>query len=164
VRFRRNHDPQPSEAEVYRSLRQQVLRLTAEQLGDAAADEPMLALLMESVYATAVATLVAVVDGSTSMYFSNGGGIIGAGAHASVAEASRRWVEAGREILSRLSETTDPPPPAESMTQFVAVAPDGVRAALAPEIELQKSDHPLSPLFYAGHDVITQMRLAERAV
>jgi hypothetical protein len=29
------------------------------------------------------------------------------------------------------------------------------------EADLGKGDHPLSPLFFAGHDVITQIRLVE---
>jgi hypothetical protein len=70
-------------AEVYSRLRTQVLELTPAQLGDSVSvDAPILALLMETAYPEAVATLIAVADGSSSLYFSNGGGFIGAGAHA----------------------------------------------------------------------------------
>ncbi len=47
---------------------------------------------METGYREAVATLVGVVDGTSSLYFSNGGGFIGAGSHAAVAEANRTFV------------------------------------------------------------------------
>jgi hypothetical protein len=47
------------------------------------------------------------------------------------------------------------------MTQFVAVTPEGLRGAVAPEEELGEGRHELSPLFYAGQDVITQIRLSE---
>jgi len=163
VRFRRKPDPDhPSKAEVYDGLRQQVLRLSADQLeGHAIADAPILALVMETAYPEAVATLVAVVDGTTSLYFSNGGGIIGAGTHATVAEASRRWLESGQTALPLLSEIADPPLPGERVTQIVAVTPEGLRGAVAPEEELGNGEHPLSPLFYAAHDVITQIRLVE---
>ena len=115
---------------------------------------------METGYPEAVATLVAVADGTTSLYFSNGGGVIGAGEHAAVAEAGRRWLETGGEFLDRLSPVTDPALPAESETQFVAVTPGGLRWELAREDDLGEGEHPLSPLFYAGQDVITQIRLA----
>jgi hypothetical protein len=60
--------------EVYEDLRNQALNLRKEQLGDAFAEVPILAVLMETGYPEAVATLVGVVDGTSSLYFSNGGG------------------------------------------------------------------------------------------
>lgn len=159
---RKRDTDQPPPAEVYAGLRQQVLRLTPDQLGDGAvADAPILALLMETGYPEAVATLVAVVDGTSSLYFSNGGGFIGAGTHAAVAEASRHWLETGQEFLPQLSVITDPPLPTEGLTQFLAVTREGLRGVVAPEEELGEGRHRLSPLFYAGQEVITQIRLTQ---
>ena len=149
-------------AEVYSDLRRQVLGLTPEQLGDAfPADAQVLAMLMETGYPEAVATLIAVADGTTSLYFSNGGGVIGAGTHATVADASQRWLDAAAGALPELSAMTDPALPSEGLTQFVAVTRDGVRGLVAPEDDLGEGRHRLSPLFHAGHDVITQIRLVE---
>jgi hypothetical protein len=66
VRLRRKRDrEQQPPGEVYSGLRQQVLGLTADQPADAVpAGARMLALLMETGYPEAVATLVAVADGS----------------------------------------------------------------------------------------------------
>lgn len=154
-------EAEPPAAETYLGLRQQVLTLTPGQLGEAVSvDEPLLALLMETGYPEAVATLVAVADGSASLYFSNGGGIIGAGTHPSVAEASSRWLEVAREALEQLPSITDPSPPDEGLTQFVGVTRVGLRGTVAPEVDLGGRKHPLSPLYYAGQDVITQIRLA----
>jgi hypothetical protein len=164
VRFfgRKRAKEQSPPAEVYADLRQQVLHLTPAQLGSVAlADAPILALLMETGYPEAVATLVAIADGTTSLYFSNGGGVIGAGTHATVAEASRRWLDTGHEFLPQLSAMEEPPLPAEGVTQFVAVTPAGLRGVVAPDEELGEGRHDLSPFFYAGQDVITQIRLAE---
>lgn len=160
--FTRRKRDEEGPAEVYLGLRQQVLDLAPEQLGDwLPADAPVLALLMETGYPEAVATLVAVADGSTSLYFSNGGGVIGAGAHPSVAEANRRWLETALELLPELSPLASPPLPNEGMTQFVAVTRDGLRGATIVEQELGGGEHDLSPLFYAGQDVITRIRLTE---
>jgi hypothetical protein len=159
---RKRDTEQPPPAEVYEGLRQQVLRLTPDQLGNGAlADAPILALLMETGYPEAVATLVAVVDGTSSLYFSNGGGFMGAGTHATVAGASRKWLETGQEFLPQLSVITDPPLPTDGLTQFVAVTREGLRGVVAPEEELGEGRHRLSPLFYAGQDVITQIRLTQ---
>jgi hypothetical protein len=159
--FGRKRAPARPQAEIYADLRQQVLRLTPEQLGGSLAGAPILALVMETGYPEAVATLVGVADGTSSLYFSNGGGVIGAGSHDAVAEANRRWLEAGRTILPELSEVTEPPLPAVGMTQFVAVTPDGLRGAAAPEDELGGGRHGLSTFFYAAQDVITQIRLTQ---
>ena len=158
--FRRKREREPV-ADVYSELRQQVLSLTPDQLGDELAEEPILALVMETGYPEAVATLVGVADGTTSLYFSNGGGFIGAGTHASVAEANRRWHELGRSVLPLLGVTADLPLPADGMTQFIAVTPEGPRGAVAPEEELGEGRHELSPFFYAAQDVITQIRLSQ---
>jgi hypothetical protein len=148
-------------AQVYAGLRRQVIDLQADQLGGEFAEAPILALLMETGYEKAVATLVAVADGTTSLYFSTGGGIIGAGAHESVAKVSHRWLEAGATFLEQLEPVADPPLPAPGQTQFVAVTNDGLRAAVAPEEDLGRNRHALSPLFYAAEGVITQVRLIE---
>lgn len=160
--FSRKRDTeQRAPAEVYNGLRQQVLSLTAEQLGDDFASARILALLMETGYPEAVATLVGVVDGTSSLYFSNGGGFIGAGSHASVAEANRRWLESGLTFLPELAAVPDPPLPPNGMTQFVAVTPEGLRGGSAPEDHLGSGRHRLSPFFYAAQDVITQIRLTQ---
>jgi hypothetical protein len=148
-------------AEIYAQLRQRVLDLTPDELGEDSGEAPLLALLMETGYPEAVATLVAVADGTTSLYFSNGGGMIGAGEHAPVAEANRRFLETARSFIAQLPEVSDPSPPSVGLTQFVAVTPEDLRGAIAPEEELGEGRHSLSQLFYAGQDVITQMRVAE---
>jgi hypothetical protein len=158
--FRRRKERQP-DADAYSELRQQVLQLTPDQLGDEVAEGPLVALLMETGYPEAVATLVAVADGTTSLYFSDGGGVVGAGEHAMVADANRRLLEVTGSFLFQLSDVSDPSPPAEGLTQFVAVTRDGLRGAGAPEEELGEGQHALSQLFYAGQDVITQIRLLE---
>jgi hypothetical protein len=150
-------------AEIYQDLRGRALALTRELLDpEVASESRVLALLMETGYPEAVATLVGLADGSTSMYFSNGGGTIGAGQHDEVAARTKRWLELAEEVLDELPESLgDVQLPDEGVTQFVAVTEAGRRATRAPEDVLGGGGHPLSPLFYAGHDVITAIRLAE---
>jgi hypothetical protein len=155
---RKRDTEQAPPAEIYAGRRQQALRLTPDQLGDGGvADALILALLMETGYPEAVATLVVVVDGTASLYFSNGGGLIGVGTHATVAEASRRWLEMGQQFLPQLPVIADPPLPSEGLTQFVAVTWKGLRGVVTPEEKLGEDRHPLSPLVYAAQDVIAQI-------
>jgi hypothetical protein len=150
-------------ADIYVSLRRQILELGPDQVGPQGPGAPVIALLMETGYPEAVATLVGVVDGSTSLYFSNGGGTIGAGGHSEVAAATGRWLEVGAGFLQHLSPVEEPSLPGNGQTQFVAVTPDGLMSTIAPEEELGNGEHVLSPLFYAGQDVITQIRLVQEA-
>ena len=163
--FGRKHDgdrPAGGYDEAYLGLRKQVLSLSPDQLGLEAGSGPaVMALLMETGYPVAVATLVCVVDDTTSLYFSNGGGVIGAGAQPRVAEATRRLLRVCNQELAGLSPTSEPPPPEVGLTQFVAVPPDGLLAAVVPEKELGERAHALSPFYYAGQDVITQIRLLD---
>jgi hypothetical protein len=164
--FGRKHEGAGGEpAEAYDGLRTLALNLTAEALGANAPPDPaVIAVLMESgLSGGAVATLVGVADGTTSMYYSTGGGMIGAGARADVAAATHRWLEVARGSLDRLSPVTDPPLPAEGMAQFVVVTPGGLLSGVAPAAELGERRHLLSPLFFAGHGVITQIRLSQAA-
>lgn len=73
-------------ADVYSGLRCQVLALKPNDHG--LSDRQPFAVLMETGYEEAVATLAVIADGTTSLYFSNGGGVIGAGQHAAVRKAS----------------------------------------------------------------------------
>lgn len=65
------------------------------------------------------------------------------------------------DSLPQPSPVADPPVPGERMTQFVAVTREGLRGASAREDELYGRRHALSPLLYAGQDVIAQMRLSQ---
>jgi hypothetical protein len=154
----RKHDA-ANPAGVYLDLRRQVLRLTPDQLPAGVGDEAVLALLMETRYPTSVVTLAAVADGTTSLYFSTGGGIIGAGTREAVSAASRRWLEIGAKYLPVLPVVTDPPLPADGEARFIAVTPGGLQAASTAEADLRERRHPLWPLYLTAQDVITQIRL-----
>jgi hypothetical protein len=151
-------------AEVYLGLRRQVLSLTADPSGASAPPgAPVVAMLMDNGMSNAVATVVGVADGTTSLYYSTGGGVIGAGARHDVATATQRWLRIGAHFLEQLTPIEEPPLPAEGMVQLVAVTPGGLRGVAAPAAELGERSHPLSPLFYAAHGVITQIRLTQAA-
>ena len=96
----RDHDA----AAVYMELRNQVLDLSADQV---APDDGVLAVLMETGYPEAVATLVAVADGTASLYFSNGGGIIGGGAYAQVSAEALALIQVAKEQLATLDQADD---------------------------------------------------------
>ena len=146
------------QAEIYSDLRKQVLSLTKEQLGK---DLPVLAVLMETGYPEAVATLVSVADGASSLYFSNGGGIVGAGEYKQVADSSLALVAKATQNISNLKLTKEYPLPRKGYTRFYVVTSSGVYTEEVLEDDLGNKKHKLSPVFFQGHELISYIRAAE---
>lgn len=117
---------------------------------------------MEFAYQATVVSLVAIGDGSTSLYFSTGGGVIGAGASQTVRKANQMFLETAGKFVAQFPETTSFPTPGTGRARFYLLAADGVHAS--DEIEeqaLQQRANPLFPLYAAGQNVITQIRIVE---
>ena len=146
-------------ADVYTDLRNQVLALTPDGIGfgDAEPTE-VIAILMETGYADAVATLVAVVDGTASMYFSNGGGVVGAGEHDAVRETAFAMLLSAQDYVQEATLTEEYPLPGESRVRFYLVTAGGVYTFEAAEDDLGYERHPCSPMFHRGHALITAIR------
>lgn len=145
--------------EVYDDLRKQVLTLSPNQLGLESSDKnDVLALLMETGYPEAVATLVAVAHGASSIYFSNGGGIIGAGEHAEVRNESLQLIALAKKYLDQLKKTELFVLPKKGFIRFYVVTGNGVFTAEAQEDDLSYERHKLSPLFHQGHRLISAIR------
>jgi len=141
------------------ALRQQALTVTAAAVGVAPTAAPgCFVVLMETGYPQAVATLAVFVDGTTSLYFSNGGGIIGAGAHEAVRTASAAFLARADADFAHFTETTETPLPAVGRVRFYVRTPAGTLAAEAGEQDLGQDRHVLSRVFHAGHAVITAIR------
>lgn len=111
-------------------------------------------VLMETGHPEGTATLVALGDGTTSLYLSTGGGVIGGGEHEKVNLAARVFVERASERAVGMDEVDGFPVPVTGRVTFYVLTTSGVRAAEAEVKELQAGTHPLAPLFRAGHDVL----------
>ena len=119
-------------------------------------------LLMETgLDGGAVYSLVVLADGTTSLYFSNGGGIIGSGAHENVRAASKAMLEVAARHQSGLRPTLATPQPRPGMVQFYLLTSQGTLAYSSGEHSLGNNKDPHSELFRAGHEVIAQVRLAK---
>jgi len=152
--------PKPYDtAEIYRSLRQQVFDLPGTDT-DFGQDDRW-AILMETGLEDACYTLVAVADGTASLYFSNGGGIIGGGEHPEGAAVAKAFLKFSREFDSYLSPSTGRPLPRPGMTRFYIIRKDDVLTGEFKEDALGNGELPVSPLFHKGHELITVIRLIE---
>lgn len=137
--------------EIYSELRHRVLSLTQEDLN---VDTPILAVLMETGYEEAVATVVSVADGASSIYFSNGGGLVGAGEHKKVQKSSLALITKASNFIDKLSLTESYPLPRRGYTRFYIVTTSGIYTEEVREETLGSRKHLLSPLFFQGHELL----------
>jgi len=120
--------------------------------------------MMEIAMDGAVASIVAIADGTVSMYTSTGGGVIGAGEHAAVRAEAKRFRTVVADSRNLLSRTTEFPLPVPGEVRFQARIGDGGFSGAAPESALRSGRHPLSTVYAAGQDLLTEIRLASEAV
>jgi hypothetical protein len=153
------NEPNYEVAEIYTGLRNQVLHLNPDTVGHPNLNQStVFAVLMETAYPEAVATLVAVLDGTVSLYFSNGGGIIGGGEHQPVRKVCAEFITLAHQYVAHSTLTDTFPLPKKDHVRCYLVTSGGVYTFEAPEDDLGYERHPCSPLFHKGHELITAIR------
>jgi hypothetical protein len=154
----------PSGQEVYLGLRSMALGYDSSSIAVPEGERWSGALVaaMELGRPDATVTILAVADGSVSMYLSTGGAVIGAGEHAAVRGVAERFRTVAAEMRGLLQQTDNFPLPDRGQVRFQVRTFDGAYSGVAPEAALQASRHPLAPLYAAGQDLLTEIRLATR--
>ncbi|HVH71474.1 MAG TPA: hypothetical protein VNB49_10240 [Candidatus Dormibacteraeota bacterium] len=124
VMRRRNRPPtprNPSGKSVYPSLRDQILGLLRDKCGlppTAEATEPGAAVMDWGVNA-GTATVVAVADGTVSIYLSSAGGSLGGGqSPVKMREAGRKFLDLAKGSLLKMQRTTEYPLPGRAQVYF----------------------------------------------
>ena len=145
-----------------RDLRRQALTVEAAALTlkPTPARPHVWGVVMEIGYPEAAATLVVFADGTTSMYFSSGGGVIGAGDHEPVRAAAGKLLSLAESQVSRFAPAADTSLPLAGRVTFFLRTFTGTLGAEAGETELGGGAHRLSEVFLAAHAVITAVREA----
>ncbi len=144
-------------------LRSMVLNLNPNEIGLTKKNfpHPVFALVMETGFPEGSFTLSSVADGSTSLYFSNGGGIIGGGEHDNVREASSYLLSGAQHFYDKAKKVTEFPKPETGKVIFYFVTFEGVHSYSATEDNLGNEKDELSNLFFAAHNVITELRIID---
>ncbi|HET9848435.1 MAG TPA: hypothetical protein VFR68_07765 [Candidatus Dormibacteraeota bacterium] len=155
--------PKPAQpANPYAGLRQQALTLDPATIGLQPSPQfPQVFVgLMEMGMEGGVATLVVIADGTTSLYWSTGGGIIGAGFHEPVKQPSKVFLATlERHTKEMREDDASHPLPANGMINLRArTFAGGCLIASASSQDFAEKRHPLWDAFYAGNAVITVMR------
>ncbi len=154
-----------SQAEPFRGLREQLLGLDPAQIGlsrEGGCGE-VWGMLVETGRPKAVVTVVAIADGTVSLYTSTGGAVMGLGGIEDVRLAGEALLQAAPRFLALCQPTTEYPLPRLGHFRFYLLTFDGVFTAEAQEDDLAENREPLSELFWQAQELITQIRLAEEA-
>jgi len=118
-------------------------------------------IVMETGYPEAVATLVALADGTVSIYFSNGGGIIGLGPHPGPQKAGEAFLSLAQQYSKLGTPTAKYPLPKPAYTRFYFLTASGAMTVEVKEDDLGQGRHQLSPLFHKGHELISEIRAVD---
>jgi len=147
----------------YMELRSMVLTTDPAEIGVRPSDRfpSIIGLLTEFGAEGGSASLVSLADGTASLYTSGGGGIIGAGFHERVAQPTLRLLDLVQASLDLFAPAGDPPLPGDGRVAFVVRTYERLHRAEAGSGELARGGHPLSPIFFATNDVLTQLRLLD---
>lgn len=152
-------------APTYLQIRERLLHLKPSELGlsPTTAYPEVWGVMAELGYEVGSATLTALADGTTSLYYSTGGGLLGRGDYPPVAMASKALVAEAQKHLSQMVSTQEFPLPLAGQVRFFLLTYSGIYAADALESSLASGEHLLSPVYARLQDALDQMRLqAER--
>ena len=150
--------PEYEVADTYTGFRELILDLKPDEIGFEGGATDVFALLMEIGYEEHAVTLASTSDGSASLYFSGGGAILGSGRQEAVSKVSKGLIEGSQKFLTHFTLVSDYPLPPAGQVHFYLVTPGGVYSARDDEQELGFERSSLSPLFYLGQDLITEIR------
>ena len=154
----------PEPVMIYKDLRDQIFAATPDKLGPSVFGHipPVWGVVMDMGYASAVVTLVSLMDGTVSLYFGNGGGIIGGGQHEKVRQAGKALIAAAEGFRDVAKPTTSFPLPDVGRIGFYLLTVSGVLTAERDQKELVAGKDRLLRLFLSANDVLTELRLMEQ--
>jgi hypothetical protein len=173
----KNMDAPLYPAKMTAMLRDGVLAIGPDDIGlTAATCPPVWGTIMEWVEAGVVVSLAALLDGSVSVYLSDGSGVIGCGLHPDVRVAASKMLRVAEQVADQCEPAEHYPAPLDHQVRFYLLTNQGVLGAAAERAELDEGAEALAELYYAGHgvigmvellgagvDLIDEMRMAETA-
>jgi len=141
---------------AYPKLREQILRGSVGQIEPWGASDGPIATLMDWNLGSGTATVVAVADGSASIYASTGGGHIGGGqSHKEIRQAAFQALGVAYELRGLLRLTSEFPFPSPGEVFFYLVTGIGVYIAVDEVEPLAAQTSPLTRLGNAMQQIVT---------
>ena len=157
--------PKPPKESVYEGLRMQILQGSREKLGIPAPASPSQTwgVVMDWGLENGSATVVALSDGTASVYLTSGGGSIGGGkSHEAIHAGAINAVSIAAKFRPKMRPAENYPLLALNGVTFYVLTDTGVFSESASAGDLSSDQHAMSPLGDAMQEIITQYRKIEQ--
>lgn len=151
---------QKTPEQIYMDLRNRALQRMPGSLDVELRENQPHGLVMEMGIPNSVVTLACFADGDAGVYYKDGGGMKGGIGHETVRNAAKEAIALSEQVLPRMIETTNFPLPGQDRVRFYVLTSKGVFTTETSRQSLA-DQNALSPLFYAGQEVVSQMRLVQ---
>jgi hypothetical protein len=145
--------PKISPKEIAAALRRRVLRIKPDDIGlkqSSITNSAVWGVVIETAHPDAVASLVALLDGSVSLYVSDGNGCIGCGNQREVRQAGANLLQIAVNALPLAIATDDIELPPSGVVRFYLLARDGVHCTQIRLEDINNADERLSQLYFSG--------------
>jgi hypothetical protein len=116
---------------------------------------------MEVGYEVGTAMLVSLIDGTTSLYYSTGGGMIGSGSYPPLAEASRSFITQAEAHLNRIPTCSVFPLPEVNQVRFIILTFSRKHSIVLPLNTLVTGEAPLGPLYSKAQNTLTELHRSD---
>lgn len=146
--------------EAGKQLRLMILGANPVELGfsTSAAFPRVFGAVMDWPVGDQIATVVALSDGTASLYTTSTFGIIGGQAHESVRAAGKRFIVTAERHVDQAAVAVSYPYPRADQVKFYLLCYDGVRVVTADLARTQDGASREGPLFLAAQEVLTELR------
>lgn len=141
---------------LFLEFRSLILTIEPESIGltEDKYPDPVFALVVEVANTQGSLVLGTLADGTTRLYLSNGGALIGFRQQEDVHEASRKLLARAQDLYERADKVDAFPRPRAGYAVIYFRTFDGVRAYKVRRNDLARGDHALSELYILAADVV----------
>lgn len=151
---------QTDEQNTYMGMRNLAFNITPEQIGfEDIANDKVFGLITEMDMDPGCASVIAYLNGETSIYVSSGGAYIGAGEYDDVRDLVKSKVNGFQKYVSKAKKIDEPKLPKDGKVIFNFLTKNGLYAVTENLAELESQKSELTILFIEVNEIITQIRL-----
>jgi tetratricopeptide (TPR) repeat protein len=122
-------------------------------------DAPAWGVVMEMAYPGFSGTLATFTNGQTSLHTSDGLGVPAVEINEQVRQASAKLIAAANKAIPYLKPTASAPLPEPWQAHFYVRTDSGNLVTKATGADFRNEEHPLFPLFAAGNELLTEVKL-----
>lgn len=152
--------PGAKPAEIYMGLRNRIFNMSPKSAGVTleSETEPW-SIIMDMGFKKSMATLVALKDGTASLYFSTGGGIAGGREYKNISDFAKDFVVSSANFIPLMQKTLSYPLPAEGEVNIYVLTASGIfSSGPTREEDLACGMDKFSRLFSSGEEVVSALR------